>query len=149
MRDANQYLRFDLGGVHYLLASSASEAIELRDNMTINTATTGNVGAWRSNDEARWPAYCLDRELRVSREDAWERAIFLDARPHPVGLLASQVQVLPSGETEIVPFTPLGPAPTPVGHLFTGVWVRGLQAILVFEPQALAAYLQGVELRAA
>ena len=109
MRESSQYLRFNLGGVHYLLSSSASEAIELRDNLTVNTAAAGNVGAWRSSDDTRWSAYCLGRDLRVSREDAWERAIFLDARPNPVGLLANQVQMLPSGETEVVPFTPLGP----------------------------------------
>jgi hypothetical protein len=145
LRESSQYLHFNLGGVHYLLSSSASEAIELRDNLTVNTAAVGNVGAWRSNDDTRWPAYCLDRDLRVSREDAWERAIFLDARPNPVGLLANQVQMLPSGETEVVSFTPLGPPPTPAGHLFTGAWVRGPQVVLVFDPAALTAYLQGLE----
>lgn len=130
--------------MYYLLTGGASLSIDQRDQLEINADTTGQVSAWRSHDGARWPAYCLDRELRVSRREDWERAIFLDAMPHPVGLVVDQVQLMSQGEAEVVGFVPLGPPPTRIGHLFTGAWVRGTQVLLVFDPSALTAYLQSL-----
>lgn len=145
MINPQQYLRFNLGGVPYLLSGRASVAIDQRHNLEVNDTGDGNVSAWRAHDTGRWPAFCLDREVRVSHRDDWEHAIFLDARPYPVGLIADQVELMAQGEVHVVPFTPLGPPPTRVGHLFTGAWVRGARAVLVFDPDALVAYLQGLE----
>jgi hypothetical protein len=144
LAQSDEYLRFTLGGVPYLLASSASCAIEKRDALTLNTTGKGKVAAWSLQGNDRWPAYCFDRELRVSLRDNWERAIFLEARPLPVGVAADSVQLLGQGEAVVSAFTPLGPAPTRAGHLFTGAWVVGPQAILVFDAATLAAFLQGL-----
>ncbi|MFQ5994763.1 MAG: hypothetical protein ACE5K1_06680 [Acidiferrobacterales bacterium] len=141
MKDSSQYLRLRLGGAHYLLTSSASLTIEQRQNLTLNSGETGNVGAWHSQGEVRWPAYPLDQDLRVTRQCEWESAIFLDARPQPVGLLVGNAQMLSEEEAEVTSFTPVGPAPTGAGHLFAGAWVRGSQVVLVLEPAALIAYL--------
>ncbi len=145
MRKANQYLRFSLGDAYYLVSGGMSVSIDQRDSLEINKTGTGPVCAWRSHDGTRWPAYCLDRDLKVVQRDDWERAIFLEAQPTPVGLIADDVQLLPEGEAQVTPFTPLGPPATAAGHLFSGAWVRGSQAILVFDAKTLTAFLRDLE----
>jgi hypothetical protein len=92
----------------------------------------------------RVPAYCLDAALRVSRHARWQRAVFLDAAPQAVGLVADEVELLPRAETVIAPFIPPGSPPTRVGPLFSGAWVTGNRVVLVFDPPALVAYLQSL-----
>ena len=145
MRDSNQYLRFSLSGAYYLISGGVSVAIDERDSLEINKTGTGPVCAWRSQDDTRWPAYCLDQDFKVVQCDDWERAIFLEAQPTPVGLIAGQVQLLPEGEAQVTPFRPLGPPATAAGHLFSGAWVRGSQAILVLDPKTLATFLHNLE----
>ncbi len=145
MADPNQYLRMQLGGASYLLPSTAGFTIEQRENLILNKSSEGNVAAWRSVRSSRFPAYCLDANLRVVRHQQWHRAVFLDAKPGAVGLAADEVQLLPRAETVIAPFTPPGHPPTRAGHLFTGAWVTGNRVILVFNPGALASYLQSLE----
>ncbi|MFQ5936488.1 MAG: hypothetical protein ACE5K1_12910 [Acidiferrobacterales bacterium] len=144
MIDPHQYLRFHLGDVLYLISGRVSVAIDQRDNLQVNTGR-GLASAWRVQGGDRWPAYCLDRELRAAPRGDWERAIFLEAQPHPVGLSTGEVDVLAQTEVQVAPFTPLGPPATRVGHLFTGAWVQGDQVTLVFDPSALVAYLQSLE----
>jgi hypothetical protein len=144
MADPNQYLRMQLGGVSYLLPSTAGFTIEQRDNLIVNKSPDGNVEAWRVVRAERIPAYCLDKNLRVARKLPWQRAVFLDARPQAVGVVAQEVQLLARAETVIAPFTPLGPPPTRAGHLFAGAWVTGNGVLLVFHPAALASYLHGL-----
>ena len=115
MRDSNQYLRFSIGGAYYLISGAVSVAIDQRDSLEINQSETGQVSAWRLHDGARWPAYCLDRDFKIAQRDAWEQAIFLEAQPTPAA-----------------------------GHLFSGAWVVGSHAILVFDPKALTTFLRGV-----
>lgn len=144
MADPNQYLRMQLDGVSYLLPSVAGFTIEQRENLVTNKSPDGNVAAWRSVRSTRLPAYCLDANLRVTRHQQWHRAVFLDAKPQAVGLVAVEVQLLPRAETVISPFTPLGLPPTRAGHLFSGAWVTGNRVILVFNPAALTSYLQSL-----
>jgi len=144
LADPNQYLRMQLDGVSYLLPSVAGFTIEQRENLVTNKSPDGNVVAWRSVRSTRLPAYCLDANLRVTRHQQWHRAVFLDAKPQAVGLVAVEVQLLPRAETVISPFMPLGLPPTRLGHLFSGAWISGHRAILVFEPKALIAYLQSL-----
>jgi hypothetical protein len=141
LRNTNQYLRFSLAGTYYLISGGVSVAIDQRGGLEINKTGTGRVCAWRLHDGTRWPAYCLDRDFKVAQRDDWERAIFLEAQPTPVGLIADQVQLLLEGEAQVTPFTPLGRPATTAGHLFSGAWVRGPQAILVFDPMVLATFL--------
>lgn len=144
MADPNQYLRVQLGGVSYLLPSTAGFTIEQRENLIANKSPEGNIAAWRSVRSTRFPAYCLDANLRVTRHHQWHRAVFLEAKPQAVGLVADEVQLLPRAETTISPFTPLGLPPTHAGHLFSGAWVTGNRVTLVFDAKALASYLQGL-----
>ncbi|MFQ5935539.1 MAG: hypothetical protein ACE5LB_03920 [Acidiferrobacterales bacterium] len=141
MPQSNKYLQFSLGGAVFLLPGSASLTIDTRDSLATNGAERTKVCAWRTEGSERWPAYALDRNLRVSHGEHWERAIFLPASPHPVGLAARDVQLLPGGEFEAVPFTPIGPAPTRAGHLFNAAWVRETEVTLIFDPNALAVFL--------
>ena len=144
MTETNQYLRLQLGDTSYLLPSGSGFTIEQRENLVNNKSPEGNVAAWRVVQAARFPAYCLDATLRVNRRHHWHRAVFLDSLPHAVGLAVDEVQLLPRAETVISPFTPPGLPPTRLGHLFSGAWVTGHRAMLVFEPKALAAYLQSL-----
>lgn len=144
MSYSNQYLRFGIGGTYYLISGAVSVAIDQRENLEINQSGTGQASAWRPHDDTRWPAYCLDRDFKVAPRDDWERAIFLEAQPTPVGLIADEVQLLPEGEAQVTAFTPLGPPATAAGHLFSGAWVIGSQAVLVFDPKALTTFLQGL-----
>lgn len=140
MTDPNQYMRLQFGDTSFLLPSSPGFTIEQRENLVTNKSPEGNVVAWRVVQATRLPAYCLDATLRVIRHHLWHRAVFLDT----VGLAVDEVQLLPRAETVISPFTPLGLPPTRLGHLFSGAWVTGHRALLVFEPKALAAYLQSL-----
>jgi hypothetical protein len=142
--DPNQYLRLQLGDTSFLLPSGSGFTIEQREGLITNKSPEGNVAAWRVVQAARFPAYCLDASLRVTRQHLWHRAVFLDSLPPAVGLAVDEVQLLPRADTVITPFTPPGLAPTRLGHLFSGAWVTGHRAMLVFEPKALAAYLQSL-----
>ncbi|MHB8453469.1 MAG: hypothetical protein ACYDDO_01970 [Acidiferrobacterales bacterium] len=141
----DQYLRIGLGDAAFLLPSSASFAIEKRENLVPDDSGLGVVTAWRESASARWPAIHLDQDLQpVSRAD-WQRAVFLESSPYPVGLIANEVQLLPRSDVTVEPFTPLGAPATQVGHLFSGAWVSSTEVLLVFDPGALAAYLYRLE----
>lgn len=144
MTDPIQYLRLQLGGTSYLLPHSSGFTLEQRESLITNKSPEGNVAAWRSARSVRHPAFCLDAALRVTRHHHWHRAVFLDAVPHAVGLVAEEVQMLPRAETTVTPFTPLGHPPARHGHLFSGAWVTGNRVLLVFDPQAIVAYLQSL-----
>lgn len=144
MTDPHQYLRLQLGENVYLLPSAAGFTIEQREHLIPNKSPEGNVAAWQSVRSARLPAYCLDGMLQVTRHHDWHRAVFLDAAPHAVGLVVDEVQLLPRAETTIAPFTPLGLAPTRLGHLFSGAWITGNRIVLVLDPKAFVAYLQSL-----
>jgi hypothetical protein len=133
----DQYLRLRVDGASMLLPGRASVAIENRDALTLNTGG-GRVVAWRVQGGKRLPAYCLDRGLKPVRRDDWERVVFLD----DVGIAVDEVEMLGRVEGALQPFTPLGAAPTPAGHLYNGAWVNGQRAMLVLDPRALIAYLQ-------
>ena len=141
MADNKQYLRIGLLGVDYLLPNTTSYTIEKREQLEINDAPGALIVAWQSTPAGRTPAYSLDADLSPVHRQAWQRAVFLKG-PQALGLIADELQLLPHGEVRVEPFTPLGPPPSAAGHLFGGVWVRaGQLPVLVFEPQALAAYL--------
>ncbi|MBI3778830.1 MAG: chemotaxis protein CheW [Gammaproteobacteria bacterium] len=144
MTDPQQFMRLQLGDTSYLLPSMSGFTIEQRENLITNKSPEGNVAAWRAVQNRRLPAYGLDAALRVARPPRWHRAVFLEASPQAVGLVVDEVQLLPRAETVISPFTPLGLPPTRLGHLFSGAWITGQRAILVFEPKALIAYLQSL-----
>lgn len=144
MADPNQYLRLRLGNTSFVLPSGSGFNIEQRENMTVNESSDGNVAAWRTAHSTRLPAYRLDAMLRITRDDQWQRAVFLDATPHAVGLVVDEVQILSRAETVISPFTPPGLPPTRAGHLFSGAWVTDNHVALVFNPAALVAYLQSL-----
>jgi hypothetical protein len=138
--ESKQYLRIGLRGQEFLLPSEASVSIEQRENLTLEREDP-RVTAWRVSRGERWPAFQLDHRLSPVRNNDWQRAVFVDAHPHPVGLIAAEIQLLPHAIVDVEPFTPLGPPPTLRGHLFSGAWVRGNQLMLVFSPQSLVAYL--------
>ena len=142
--ELHQYLRLKLGGAGYLLPSTSGFTIEQRDNLVINKSPESNVAAWQTVRSSRYPAFCLDAALRVTRHHRWTRAVFLEATPHAVGLVVDEAQMLPRAETTISHFIPLGLPPTRLGHLFSGAWVTGNQVMLVFEPKAFVAYLQSL-----
>lgn len=145
MAQLQQYLRFSIGGVPYLLPAGVSIAIEQRPHLQVNSSGRGRVCAWRERAAERWPAYCLDRDFRAVQREDWESAIYLRARPQPVGIAASGVQLLGLGEVSVVPFRPLGPPPTPAGHIFNGACMREDQSVaLVFAPAMLASFLQSL-----
>lgn len=144
MADLNQYLRLQLGETSYLLPSASGFTIEQREHLITNKSPEGNVAAWQSLRSTRLPAYCLDALLRVTRHQDWQRAVFLDAVPHAVGLVVNEVQLLSRSETVVSPFTPLGLPPTRLGHLFSGARVTGNRVMLVFDPKAFVAYLQSL-----
>lgn len=141
MVESGQFLRLGLSGSNYLLPSSAGFSIEQRENLVVNDDPRVKVTAWRMDKSGRWPAFYLNAELKLKRQGGWQRAVFLEGHPHPVGLITDELQLLPRADVHIEPFTPLGPMPTPAGHLFSGAWIRGTQLILVFEPRCLAVHL--------
>jgi hypothetical protein len=139
-----QYLRLQIGGVNYLLPGTQRYTVEQRDSLLPNPDANSHVSAWRSVKSARWPAYCLDGNLKLRKRDDWQRAVFLEAAPTAVGLIVEEVQLLARGDTAMAMFTPLGPVATSAGHLFTGAWVSGRKVMLLFEPGALIAYLRSL-----
>lgn len=144
MAESHQYLRLQLGQTNYLLLSTAGFSIEQRESLIVNQSTSDRVAAWRAVRTARWPAYCLDADLKVVRRDDWQRAVFLEAKPVSLGMIVDEIQLLPRADMRIAPFVPLGPPPTRVGHLFAGSWISGTQLTLVLEAKALVAYLQSL-----
>jgi hypothetical protein len=139
LTDTVQYIRLDLGGTSYLLPADTRPLIEKRDDLVISK---GNPCAWHEHEGGeRWPAYCLDGDLRLARSD-WAEAVFVHARPYPVGLAAAKLEQLTLAAGEVVAFRPPGPTPSAAGHLFNAAWVREREATLVFAPAALVLYLQ-------
>lgn len=141
MTDGHQYLRLSLQHMDYLLPSEASISIEQRDHLLSADADDGAVSAWRGTHNQRWPAFYLDGGLMPSRSDSWQRAIFIDGLPHPLGLIADEIQLLPRAEVHIEPFTPLGPPPSPAGPVFAGAWIRNSELVMVLDPKGLIGYL--------
>ncbi|OGI42015.1 MAG: hypothetical protein A2150_05655 [Candidatus Muproteobacteria bacterium RBG_16_64_11] len=144
MADPTQYLRIEIDGAQYLLPSAASLAIEQRDHLVVNDTDDTPAAAWRVTKSARWPAYCLDRSFKPVKHGRWQRAVFLDASPHPIGLMTGEAQLMARTELRVEPFSPPGPAPSRFGHLFNGAWVEGSRAVLVLDPAALIGFLQGL-----
>ncbi|HEX7045300.1 MAG TPA: hypothetical protein VF203_11870 [Burkholderiales bacterium] len=141
MADSNQYLCLVLGGMEYLLPGAASVAIEQRHAL-IPEDGRGPLVAWRQSRQGRWPVYGLDGMLRPSRPETWQRAVFLDGSPTPVGLAAEEVRLLGRADLHITPFAPLGAPPTRAGHYFDGAWVDGHKVVLVFAARGLAEALR-------
>ena len=145
MADNKQYLRIGLMGVDYLLPNNTSYTIEKRETLEINDAPGAVIAAWQVTPAGRAPAYTLGADLNPLPRHAWQRAVFLKSGQQSFGLIADELQLLPSGEVRVEPFTPLGPPPTAAGHLFGGAWVRAGQApVLVLELNALIAHLHRV-----
>lgn len=140
MGNNQQYLRLGLLGVNYLLPGSTGFSIEKREQF--EEADAGAlVVAWHTTASGRWPVFSVDADLNPFSRHGWQRAVLLQGR-QPIGLVADELQILPPEEVRIEPFRPLGPAPTRVGHLFSGAWVRaGQLPVLMFEPAALADHL--------
>jgi hypothetical protein len=145
MADNKQYLRLTIEGGNYLLPSTAGFTIEQRENLQLSTDPTARVSAWRTTRQGRMPAYALDREFRVTHRDDWQRAVFVEALPHAIGIIADDVHLMPRGHVQASPFTVLGPAPTGAGHLFNGAWITEKEVMLVLDANGLFAYLQGLE----
>ena len=146
MTETRQFLRIGLLGVDYLLPNSTSYVIEMREHLETNDAPGALIVAWQATPVGRAPAYSVDANLNPLPRHAWQRAVFLQAGGQTLGLVADELQLLAHEDVRVEPFMPLGPAPTPVGHLFSGAWVRaGEVPVLVFEPRALADYLMQLE----
>ena len=141
MEQSNQqYLRLKIDGAVFLLPSTASLAIEKREGLS-SSADSTLVAAWGETSKGRWPAYSLDSLLQPTPGGNWTRAIYLNAAPHPIGLVAAEVQLVPADLLQIVPFNPPGPAQTTLGHLFNGAHIEDEDVFLVLEPNALITYL--------
>ena len=144
MADATQYLRLTFAGATYLLPSTAGFTIEQRENLQVSNAPNERVSAWRATRTGRWPAYALNSEFQVTRRNDWQRAVFVEAMPHALGIIVDDVHLLPRAQVQVSPFTPLGPPATRAGHLFSGAWISDREVTLVLEPQAFVSYLQGL-----
>lgn len=138
--EGGQYLRLKVGGVDFLLRSQRSVAIEQRDQL-LPEASHPYVVAWKVVLAERWPVLHLGSDLTTRADGEWEKAVFIDAKPCPIGFTASNILLLPS-EVAVEPFTPPGTAPTPVGHVFGGAWVQGVEVLLAFNADALVAHLK-------
>lgn len=148
MADTRQYLRIRLMSADYLLPGASNFAIEKRETLEVEPAG-GMIAAWRNQPGSRSPAFSLDAELNPVTRNLWQRAVFLQSTGQTVGLVADELQLLTREDVRVEPFLPLGPAPTRVGHLFNGAWVRsGHMPMLVFEPAVLANWLKMLEMRA-
>lgn len=145
MVDSAQFLLFRIGDTSYLVPGSRTVAIDKRDSLSSEDSSQGGICGWRTSGTERWPVYLLDAQLRPTGGGHWERAIFLPASPHPVGIAANAVQLLPQNEVSTVPFRPLGPPPIPAGHLFNAAWVHDTNVILVFDPETLALFLLNLQ----
>lgn len=145
MAETKQFLRVTIGGQPYLLPSVLRYTLEKRDNLLANPDASSHVVAWRNVRTARWPAYGLDARLRTARPASnWEQALFLEGSNATVGFVVDDTHLLMRGEVQLSSFTPLGPAATSAGHLFSQAWIREGRVVLVLEPQALTAFLQGL-----
>jgi len=144
MADTQQFLRLTVSGGHYLLPSTAGFTIEQRDNLHVNTTASSRVCAWRLVRNSRWPAYALDRDFRPVRRDDWQRAVFVEAMPHAIGVIVDDVHLLARGQAQVTSYQPLGAAPTRAGHLFAGAWVTEHELLPVLEPKAFVVYLQSL-----
>lgn len=141
MRTQAQYARLQLHGANYLVPSTIGLVIEQRDALQPNTEG-GNVSAWRTRHDQRWPAYSLDPAFKVTPRKHWNRALFLEAGNDSVGVIVDEVQMLSRADIQISAFTPLGTSPTRHGLLFNGAWIEGRHATLVIDPKVFLAYLQ-------
>jgi hypothetical protein len=141
MPQSHQYLRIEIDGGSYLLPGSASFAIEQRDHLVVNDTDNSPVAAWRVTKSERWPAYCLDRLFKPARRGQWQRVVFLEGAPYPIGLAVGEAQLMARTEVIVEPFTPPGRSP-PDGHLFDAAWINGARATLVLNPAALVGYLR-------
>ena len=140
MAEPQRYLRINLAGTDFLLPDNAGLAMQQRDSMRVNDR--GPVAAWWESKGVRCPVYCLDSAFKPTHGDAdWQQAVFLNTGPHPVGLAVNEVQIIPAEEIQVEVFQSLGKPPTTAGHLFSAAWVQGPEALLIFEPRALAALL--------
>jgi len=141
LADNRQYLRIGLMGADYLLPGSSGFAIEKRADLE-----EGNPGSIIAAmrvlpNGSRVPAYALDGGLHPFPRDGWQRAVFIQGLP-AAGLITEEVELMSAAEVRIEKFRPLGPAPTRIGHLFDGAWVRtGNAPLLLFEPRALLMYM--------
>jgi len=129
-----------IAGIDFLIRSQCSVAIEPREQLIAETSHPYIVG-WRAVLSDRWPVFHLASDLSTRSEADWEKAVFIDAKPHPVGITASNILLLPT-EVVVEPFTPPGVSPTPVGHIFSGAWVQGADVLLAFSADALVAHLK-------
>jgi hypothetical protein len=136
----SQYLRIQINKAEYFLPSGTSVAIEKREALLPDNSES-IVSAWRQTSAGRWPAYCVDEDLIPSPRKDWVRAVFVQAKPHPIGIIGDEIQLLNVDPLDIGPFTPLGPPATSVGHLFVGAYIRGDGVAMILNPQALVAYL--------
>lgn len=143
MADASQFLCLVVDGAEYLLPSVASVAIEQRHAL-VDDHGIGPIVAWRQTRQGRWPAYGVNGFFQVSRPPEWQRAVFLDAGSNSVGIVVDDVRLLGRADLQVVPFTPLGPAPTRAGHLFNAAWVDGHRVTFVLDPRSLAGFLRGL-----
>ena len=139
MAELQEYLRISLAGTDFLLPANASFAIEQHDSMHLNEH--GPVAAWWESNGVRCPVYHVDSELKLAHSDDWQHVVFLNARPQPVGLAVNDIQTIAASEIQVEAFQPLGKPPTAAGHLFSAAWIQGPEAMLIFEPRALAALL--------
>jgi hypothetical protein len=144
MADPGQFLRLNIGGGNYLLPSTAGFTIEQRDSLQINDTPSSRVAAWRMVRNSRWPAYAVDRDFLPQRRDDWQRAVFVEAMPHAIGVVVDDVHLLARAQAQVTPYHPLGPVPTRAGHLFSGAWVTDTELMLVLEPKAFVLYLQSL-----
>jgi len=135
-----QYLRIQIDQAEYFLPSGTSVAIEKREALVPDTSGS-IVSAWRQTAAGRWPAYCVDDELIPSLRQDWIRAVFVQAQPHPVGIIGDEIQLVNVDPLDVAPFTPLGPPATSAGHIFVGAYVRKDSVSMIINPQALVAYL--------
>ena len=160
MAKAKQYLRVQVGDAMYLFPGATGYAIEQRENLSVDDIS-GPIAAWRTVRGRRLPAYSLDAALRPTRRADWQRAVFIEsASGEGAGFVVDDVHMLPEDETAVTSFEPLGPSPTPAGHVFAGAWQQDTtprmgeveqrreqpskRVVLVFDPRALVAYLQSL-----
>ncbi|MBI3575701.1 MAG: hypothetical protein HY083_08635 [Gammaproteobacteria bacterium] len=122
MAKAKQYLRVQVGDAMYLFPGATGYAIEQRENLSVEDIS-GPIAAWRTVRGRRLPAYSLDAGLRPVHRTDWQRAVFIEsASGDGAGFVADDVHMLPEDETAVTTFEPLGPPPTPAGHVFAGAW---------------------------
>lgn len=144
MAKAKQYLRLRIGDGLFLLPGASGYAIEQRENLSTADAAAPIV-AWRTARKRRLPAYTLDGGLKPTKRGNWQRAVFIESAPgEGAGFVADDVHMLAEEQVTVASFEPLGPPPTPAGHVFGGAWLSDQRVVLVFEPRALVAYLQSL-----